>query len=126
MAYLLDKHLNKSGSTFEQYLADFYQAYGIPQIPLSSKEVIEYIDTQLDDTSFTGNYVLGTESIPFSALGLEWKYYWPTIQHTFKKFRRTIPVPYRILIVCTMLLVVAYIIWRTITAVRRSAGTQKS
>jgi len=102
VAYLLDRKLQAQGKDIETFLTDFYRTYALPQKPLNNQELIHYIDSYLGDSSFTEEYVLGTEPLPLSEFGFGWRYYWGTVE----RYLPPVPFPYNILIPLIALLVI--------------------
>lgn len=112
---MLDRRLQAQGKDIETFLTDFYQTYALAQKPLNNQELIRYIDTYLGDSSFTEQYVLGTEQLPLSEFNFGWRYYWGTVE----TYLPPVPFPYNVLIPLILLLMILFagrLIYRSVRA----------
>jgi predicted metalloprotease with PDZ domain len=102
VACLLDQQLQARGQNIEVLLTDFYQTYALTQKPIDNQELINYIDSYLGESSFTEEYILGTEQLPLSEFNFGWRYYWEIVE----RYLPPVPFPYNILIPLVAILVV--------------------
>lgn len=79
VAYLFDEELQKKNSNIDVFFASLYETYAITKKPLGNDELIKMMDDALGETTFTSQYILGTEPLPLNTP--QWVTYYYLIKH---------------------------------------------